>query len=225
MQQEARIDLDLYNSRFFEYVMLSGSELSGDKGKVDDRKNEDNEKNDEDGDADGTNDEKNEIDKLEYLDLPPPWCSTLSLPQQLYSSRYYQNEKTRFYAKSKVEKYSRYFQVDGLVRRLTKYKDIGRCKTDVCEELFFNRRDKLVRRLRYPEKNLVEESFQRGRTSALWNLIEITGKQRILEYFPSSRLDGLQRTVEDIGSKISEYFVNRDDKLIYHSCKLDSSAT
>lgn len=225
MQQDASIDLDLFNSRFFEYVMLSGVELGDDNSKMDDHKNDDNEKNDDDGDADATKDDKNNSDKLEYLDLPPPWCSALSLPQHLYSSRYYQNEKTRFYAKSKVEKYSRYFQVDGLVRRLTKYKDIGRCKTDICEELFFNRRDKLVRRLRFPEKNVVEESFQRGRTSALKNLTEVIGKQRILEYFPSSRLDGLQRTVEDIGSKISEYFVNREDKLMYHSCKLDATTS
>jgi hypothetical protein len=88
-----------------------------------------------------------------------------------------------------------------------------------------NRRDKLVRRLRYPEKNLIEESFVRGRTSALKNLTEVLGKQRILEYFPASRLDGLQRTVEDIGFKISEYFVGRDDMLTYHSCKLDLTLT
>jgi hypothetical protein len=120
-----------------------------------------------------------------------------------------------------LEKYSRYFQVDGLIRRLTKYKDIGRQIIEVCEEVYFSRRDKLIRRLRYPERNLTEESFQRGRPSALKNFTEVSGKQRILEYFPSSRLDGLERTIEDVGHKISEYFVNRDDKLIYHSCKLD----
>ena len=35
---------------------------------------------------------------------------------------------------------------------------------------------------------------------------------------------GLERTEEEIGTKISEFFVDRDDRLTYHSCKLNPSA-
>ena len=111
-------------------------------------------------------------DKIEYLDLPPSWCEKLTLTHWAYIERYYQKEKTRFYSKAKVEKFSPYFQVDGLIRRITKFKDFGRSRVDCVEELFYNRRDKLVRRLRLPEKNLIEESFQRGRPSALKRLTE-----------------------------------------------------
>ncbi|CAD7971169.1 unnamed protein product [Amoebophrya sp. A25] len=122
--------------------------------------------------------------------------------------------------KCKVERYSPYTQVDGVVRRITKFKDIRRMRPRLIEELFQFRKDKLIRRLKYPFENRALESFVAGRSNALKEIEEVFGTRRILTYYPSSRLDGLEKTVEEIGHKISEFFRDRDDRLIYHSVKL-----
>jgi len=110
--------------------------------------------------------------------------------------------------------------VDGLIRRITYYKDIRRIKPLEVEELYYGRKDKLVRRLKYPVQSKCVESFSCGRPDALKEIEEIAGVQRTLLYFSTSRLDGLEKTIEDIGTKITEYFVDRDDRMTYHSLKM-----
>eukprot|EP00913_Durusdinium_trenchii_P023215 g21794.t1 len=144
----------------------------------------------------------------QILDLPSPWSERPDIPREKFHARCYQGEKTIFYHKCKVEQYAPYTQDDGLVQRMTLYKDIletgGSLQARACQETI--------------------ERFLPGRPStsatnaggALKEFREISALSRELIFY-KSRLDGLVRSVEIIGRKMFEYFEDRDDRLIYHS--------
>jgi len=67
----------------------------------------------------------------QILDMPPPWPPKLSIPYEKYRLGTPLGEETNFYTKSKVDIYGESyndnkFQIDGLVKRVTKYEDFLR---------------------------------------------------------------------------------------------------
>lgn len=219
----SQVQLDLYNSRFFEYVMLDldgGSQDMG-TGLYGDGMN-----------ATDTVEEEAETGQVEQatqiLDMPPSWSDRLEIARDAFHSRCYMGEKTVFYHKCKVEQYAPYTQDDGLIQRITLYKDVRRLLPLEIREKFKHRRDRLVERQRKPMLNETIEYFEPGRQSnspstpggALKQFREIAGVSRELIFY-NSRLDGLVRTVDMIGSKVFEHFEDRDDRLIYHSVTLE----
>merc|ERR1719337_758555 len=90
---------------------------------------------------------------VQILDMPPSWSERLEISREAFHARCYQGEKTCFFHKAKLEQYAPYSQVDGLVRRLTLYKDVRRQIPLEVRETFQHRRDHLTERLRYPPKN------------------------------------------------------------------------
>lgn len=218
----SHVQLDLYNSRYFEYVMLD-AENPGDQG----------------GDADDAgaaapDDDRRGEHTAQILDLPSPWSERPDIPRERFHARCYQGEKTIFYHKCKVEQYAPYTQDDGLVQRITLYKDVRRQIPLEIRERFKHRKDKLIERKRRPMQNETIERFLPGRPStsatvggALKEFREISALSRELIFY-KSRLDGLVRSVEIIGrlaaGKMFEYFEDRDDRLIYHSVTLDPTA-
>lgn len=219
----SQVQLDLYNSRYFEYVMLepdggnndTGHGLYGD-----------------DVGGVGTVAEEQETGKVEQatqiLDMPPSWSDRLEISREAFHARCYMGEKTIFYHKCKVEQYAPYTQDDGLIQRITLYKDVRRLIPLEIREKFKHRRDKLVERQRKPMLNETIEHFEPGRQSsspsapggALRQFREISGISRELIFY-NSRLDGLIRCVEMIGRKVFEHFEDRDDRLVYHSVTLE----
>eukprot|EP00927_Polykrikos_kofoidii_P043005 TRINITY_DN37060_c0_g1_i1.p1 TRINITY_DN37060_c0_g1~~TRINITY_DN37060_c0_g1_i1.p1 ORF type:complete len:868 (+),score=192.76 TRINITY_DN37060_c0_g1_i1:79-2604(+) len=211
----SQVHLDLYNSRYFEYVMLDPE--GGGAGLF--------------AEEDRGAPEETEAGKVEQatqiLDMPPPWSDRPDIPREAFHARCYQGEKTIFYHKCKVEQYAPYTQDDGLVQRITLYKDVRRQIPLEIRERFKHRRDKLVERRRKPMQNETIERFDPGRLSAsasgggaLKEFREIGAVSRELIFY-HSRLDGLVRSVEMIGRKVFEHFEDRDDRLIYHSVTLD----
>jgi len=219
----SQVQLELYNSRYFEYVMLdpeargaeAGAGLFPEQGA-------------------GTAPEEAEAGKAEQaaqvLDMPPAWGERPDIPREAFHARCYQGEKTIFYHKCKVEQYAPYTQDDGLVQRITLYKDVRRQIPLEIRERFKHRRDKLSERKRRPMQNETVERFDPGRPSsstsacggALKEFREVGGQSRELVFY-NSRLDGLVHCVEIIGRKTFEYFEDRDDRLVYHSVTLDPS--
>jgi hypothetical protein len=183
--------------------------------------------------ADESAAEESESAKLDQatqiLDMPPSWSERPDIPREAFHARCYQGEKTIFYHKCKVEQYAPYTQDDGLVQRITLYKDVRRQIPLEIRERFKHRRDKLVERRRKPMQNETIERFDPGRPSmgggalgggALKEFREIGAVSRELIFY-NSRLDGLIRSVEMIGQKVFEHFEDRDDRLIYHSVTID----
>ncbi|CAJ1401716.1 unnamed protein product [Effrenium voratum] len=215
----SHVQLDLYNSRYFEYVMLDADNPSGEAREGDD--------------AGAVPDEERRAEQTaQILDLPSPWSERPDIPREKFHARCYQGEKTIFYHKCKVEQYAPYTQDDGLVQRITLYKDVRRQIPLEIRERFKHRKDKLFERKRRPMQNETVERFLPGRPStsasnaggALKEFREISALSRELIFY-KSRLDGLVRSVEIIGRKMFEYFEDRDDRLIYHSVTLDPTAT
>ncbi|CAD7971031.1 unnamed protein product [Amoebophrya sp. A120] len=221
MQSEipaSEISLNLNDPRFYEYVLVTADQ-AGDEGGDSEEAKEDEEGGDLGAGDAGDQADKNK-EKVQYLDNPPSWSKKIEITPADFQARYYHGEKVSYYMKSKVERYSPYTQVDGVVRRVTLFKDVRRMRPKLVEELFQFRNDKLVRRLKHPFENRAVESFLTGRSNALKEIEEVFGSKRILTYYPSSRLDGLEKTTEEVGKKVCEYFQARDDRLIYHSVKL-----
>jgi hypothetical protein len=220
----SQVVLDLYNSRYFEYVMLDP-----------DGQNQDNNGfyTEDDTGMGGLPEEGEggQVDQaMQILDMPPPWSERPDIPREAFHARCYQGEKTIFYHKCKVEQYAPYTQDDGLVQRITLYKDVRRQIPLEIRERFKHRRDKLFERKRRPMQNETIERFEPGRPSsspsapggALKEFREIAAVSRELIFY-NSRLDGLIRCVELIGRKMFEHFEDRDDRLIYHSVTMDPS--
>jgi len=214
--------LDLYNSRYFEYVMLETDGEAGEGMGV--YAEEDKGMGAVPEEVEGGQAEQ----AMQILDMPPSWSERPDIPREAYHARCYQGEKTIFYHKCKVEQYAPYTQDDGLVQRITLYKDVRRQIPLEIRERFRHRRDKLSERRRKPMQNETIEHFEPGRPSsspsapggALKKFQEIAAVSRELVFY-NSRLDGLVRCVELIGRKMFEHFEDRDDRLIYHSVTLD----
>jgi len=215
----SQVQLDFYNSRCFEYVMMDPDGGLGENGTG--------------GFAGGdAGNEESEVNLAEQaaqiLDMPPAWSDRPEITREAFHARCHQGERTIFYHKCKVEMYAPYTQDDGLIQRITLYKDVRRQIPLEIRERFKHRKDKLSERKRRPMLNEIVESFEPGRlcppTSAIGGALkefrELAAQRRELVFY-NSRLDGLVRCIEEIGHKTCEYFEDRDDRLIYHSVTLD----
>ncbi|EER17217.1 hypothetical protein Pmar_PMAR013000, partial [Perkinsus marinus ATCC 50983] len=129
--------------------------------------------------------------------------------------------KIEKYLKATLEEFSVGSQPDGMVQRVTRFKDMRMRIPVMITEIFKQRKDSLQTRVKYLGDAAIREEFGHGRSSALKVLVNIDERVRIMEYYHEGRADRLQRTVEKIGEKIKEYFIDRDDMLEYHSVKLD----
>ena len=99
----------------WEYVMLEpGNKKDGDEEQEDENEDED----EDDGEL-----------EEEPLDMPPPWSPKLFVNKDKFNDMCPNGEKTVFYRKCKVEIFSECRQVDGLVKRITLYKDYKRLIT------------------------------------------------------------------------------------------------
>ena len=116
-----------------------------------------------------------------------------------------------------MELFAEGFHEQGMVSRLTVFKDVDRTVVKESVESFVNRRDKLTKRVRKPLERMVHESFDPGRPSSLKYLIEWAGKRREMHFYVNARLDGLLCREEDMGKKIVEKFEGRSDNLTYRS--------
>ncbi|CEM23237.1 unnamed protein product [Vitrella brassicaformis CCMP3155] len=157
---------------------------------------------------------------VQTLDLPPSWSEPIEISREKFQQRLYSNETTKFYEKLKIERYTAYSQADGLVTRVSVYKDTHRTVPLTIRESFSHRRDKLVQRVRIPREHKLIEIFAPGRPGALKRFEQVEARRREMTFY-NSRLDGLIKHVELIGEKIFEYFEEREDRMTYHSITLD----
>ncbi|KFG63144.1 hypothetical protein TGRUB_213720 [Toxoplasma gondii RUB] len=171
---------DLYNTRFFEYILLK---------------------------------------KSRALQAPLSWAGRFTVSRDDIVKRYFGLNKTVFYKQTKVEYFALYSQPDGLVMRVTLFKDSQRTLPCQICETFKQRRDCMYERVRYPDERRTVERYMPGTPSGLKEVIEEEAVKRELIFY-KSRLDGLIRHVEVIGVKMFEEFEGRDDRRTYQSITL-----
>ena len=80
--------------------------------------------------------------------------------------------------KAKLELFAEHTHDQGMVSRLTVYKDRARTIVKECREAFTHRRDRLASRVRYPLEGKVRERFLPGRQLSLKELVEWAGRRR-----------------------------------------------
>lgn len=117
--------------------------------------------------------------------------------------------------------FAEYHREDGLVARISLFADADNDFNGEIKEIFRNRKDKLWQRVRNPDIDQVHEYFEPGRPHGLKDHIMQEGKTKEWHFYASSRSDGLVKRIEE-PKKIMEYFVSRDDKLVYRSVAFDS---
>jgi len=111
MQQVAasQVEMELFNSQYFEYVMLdpeAAKESLGQGAYADEEPGATEE-------ADGS-DKKRTESATQFLDMPSSWCERPEITREAFHARCYQGEKTTFYNKVKVEQYAPYSQAGGI---------------------------------------------------------------------------------------------------------------
>eukprot|EP00744_Colponema_vietnamica_P009141 GILI01013024.1.p1 GENE.GILI01013024.1~~GILI01013024.1.p1 ORF type:complete len:864 (-),score=300.12 GILI01013024.1:45-2513(-) len=214
----SNLSLDLGNVTNWEYVMVDGTQY---KPAADDDSATGiaEEVDEEDITGEAVSDEKT-VEGENVLDLAPPWSLKPFLDRDAFQRRCPAGERTTLYRKAKVDQYAELGQVDGLILRVTLYKDSRRTVPKEVREYFSRRKDKMVRRFRWPLDGIVVEEFSEGRPSHLKKITEVQGQRRELIFY-GSRLDGLVRREDIIGHKIIEEFETRDDYLIYRSATLE----
>ena len=210
---EVNLEFENDNTGEWEYVMINSGE---NKGEDDEEGAEDD---DDDDDGEGGNNEE------EVLDMPPPWSPKLIVNKESFSQLCPGGEKTLFYKKCKVEFYSDYNQVDGLVKRVTIYDDYKRLITKEVRSFFKYRKDKLILRRRMPYEFKTIEHYESSEKQNYWKkLIEVDHRYRKIYFYHHRNTDGLIYREEQIGRKIFERYKGREDKLIYRSVTYDDRA-
>ncbi len=217
----AHIAFDLGNSDQWEYVFIDTMQTLGD-GVAEDS---DSDLDDDDVGVSRGDDKRGGDGDERILDIPPSWVRKLTIPREAFAKRYWvTGQKTELYWKAKLELFAEHMHAQGMVSRLTRFRDAQRTVPLEVREKFVNRRDKLVRRTRYPLDGRVVEDFDPGRTYCLRQHVDITGKRREFHFYTSARLDGLVKREENIGKKIIEVFESRDDQLTYRSVTVNPKA-
>jgi hypothetical protein len=106
---------------------------------------------DEDDAEAGSDDGDDEImEDEENLDMPPPWSPKLIVAPDKFTDGTKGGGKTLFYKKCKVDFYPECKQVDGLIKRITIFKDFKRLIVEEIRSYYSCRKDKLTLRRRFP---------------------------------------------------------------------------
>lgn len=81
-----------------------------------------------------------------------------------FERRYPQGSKTIFYKKAKVELYAPYFQMDGLIQRVTVYEDYEYITPIQYYEKYLNRTDCLTESNKDFNTDTITDFFEKGRS-------------------------------------------------------------
>ena len=163
----------------------------------------------------------------DILDMPTPWSPKLFIKKDAPEEMFYASQKTVYYLRSKVDVYAPYSQFDGLLTRITLYKDYKRQIINEVRSFYSSRADKLILRRRFPYEFKTVEEYAPGKKTAtgieshLKRLVQIDGQLRQLYFYPHRNKDGLIYREEQILHKTIEHYKSRPDKLAYRSITFD----
>ncbi|GAB9464868.1 hypothetical protein Gpo141_00002292 [Globisporangium polare] len=171
--------------------------------------------------TDGDNQHDEDEEDL-ILDVPPSWVAKLHIDRAAYKKRFVTDaQRVTLYRRAKLEEFAENSHDQGLVTRITLYRDNACTLPIEIREFFKNRKDKLESRTRFPLESKFEEHFTPGRLpEALKARIEWIGYRREFHFYTSARMDGLVKREEFIQKRTMEHFDGRDDFLIFRSVTL-----
>ncbi|KAL7398964.1 hypothetical protein ABVT39_017784 [Epinephelus coioides] len=162
------------------------------------------------------NDDDEEEEQPRVLKMPRSWVSYIKVSEKDLETRWPEGQKVTHYRKAKLERFALYLRSDGLVTRLTRYKDLDCTEVVMVKEWYQHRKDHLEEREVNKVDNFTSERFKRGRSFHLLfhrYTSSSTGTEHEME-FSSAHLDNLVRRVKS-PSEMTETFEGRGDFLYY----------
>ncbi|CAL1679691.1 unnamed protein product [Lasius platythorax] len=161
-----------------------------------------------------------DVERDKHLDMPASYVNEIQIHSLDFERRYPQGSKTIFYKKVKVELYAPYFQMDGLIQRVTIYADYEYTTPVQCYEKYLNRSDCLTESRRDFDTDTVTDFFEKDRSDhckANHYLASDTASidnERAIDFYDSAQFDGLSR-IETGPLHLTQYYTNREDFLYY----------
>ncbi|CRH02721.1 conserved Plasmodium protein, unknown function [Plasmodium relictum] len=127
-----------------------------------------------------------------------------------------------FYENCKKDEYGDFLQHDGLIEMHTHYENKYYTSVDYTCSFYKYRRDKKTAKIYLPQKFKVIEYYDDYSHQFLKKLEQKIGFYSYFKFY-SNRSDGLINYLEIKNYKLMEYFVNRNDNVIYRSMKLSEN--
>ncbi|XP_037836960.1 dynein regulatory complex subunit 7 isoform X1 [Kryptolebias marmoratus] len=156
------------------------------------------------------------------FEMPRSWVSYISISEKDLEMLYPGGRKVTRYRKAKLEKFSPCLNADGLVTRLTTYRDLHCSEVATVKEWYKYRNDSLEEKEINQLENITSERFSPGRLFHLlshrWKSLR-SGTERQME-FGRGRKDGLLRTVLSPREMLA-FFEGREDFLYYQHVYFD----
>nr|XP_057907506.1 dynein regulatory complex subunit 7 isoform X3 [Doryrhamphus excisus]XP_057907507.1 dynein regulatory complex subunit 7 isoform X3 [Doryrhamphus excisus] len=160
--------------------------------------------------------EEEEEQELVY-EMPRSWVSYINITKQDLETRWPGSRKLTRYKKAHLETFAPYLRLDGLVTRLTVFKDLDCTETLTVKEWYLDRNDHLKEREVNKVSGITIERFTAGRQFHLlfhrFTSTAVEGGEHEME-FSGARVDGLVRRV-DKPEEMTETFEGREDFLYY----------
>ncbi|KAI2648458.1 Dynein regulatory complex subunit 7 [Labeo rohita] len=110
--------------------------------------------------------DEEEMEGLKVFEMPPSWVTKIDISPADMEMRYPGGMKVIQYRKAKLEKFAPYLLKDGLVTKLTMYKDLECTQASTIKEWFKHQSDHLDERELHTDSNRVEERFHRDLSKA-----------------------------------------------------------
>ncbi|XP_077457123.1 dynein regulatory complex subunit 7 isoform X1 [Stigmatopora argus] len=167
--------------------------------------------------------EEEEEDRV--LEMPRTWVNSIYISKQDLETRWPGGWKMTRYKKMELELFAPYLRMDGLVTRLSTYKDFDYAELMTVKEWYRNRNDHLRKREMNKVTGITIERFTEGRQFHLlfhrYTSTPTGGCEHEME-FSGARVDGLVRRV-DTPEEMTESFKGREDFLYYRQVLFDQN--
>ncbi|XP_029282390.1 dynein regulatory complex subunit 7-like isoform X4 [Cottoperca gobio] len=157
------------------------------------------------------------------FEMPRSWVSDIPISKQDLETCWPGTQKVTQYRKAKLEKFAPDLMSDGLITRLTTYKDLNCTDVVMVKEWYQHRNDHLEEREVNEVDSFITESFKRVRRFHLLfhrYTSKSTHTEREME-FSNVGVEDLVRRVESPG-EMTEFFEGRKDFLCYRHAVFDT---
>ncbi|CAH1365697.1 unnamed protein product [Tenebrio molitor] len=153
-----------------------------------------------------------------HLDMPISWSMKIHIPHKVLKQKYPDGMNTTWYKRTLVEEYASYVQYDGLVTKITRFKDFDCTICTRVEHLYEHRQDRLQKIVFDVQTDMITEYFGPGREDAViehsYCAKETGNCKRIIKFNPRARHDGLEK-IEVESEHMVENYVDREDLFYY----------
>ncbi|XP_061695553.1 dynein regulatory complex subunit 7 [Syngnathoides biaculeatus] len=169
--------------------------------------------------------EEEEEEEERVFEMPRSWVTSISISKQDLETRWPGGWKLTRYMKAELEMFAHHLRLDGLVTRLSTYKDLDCTELVTVKEWYQDRNDHLREREIDKVTGITTERFTPGRHFHLlfhrFTSTPTDGAEHEME-FSGARVDGLVRRV-DTPEEMTESFKGREDFLYYRRVLFDRS--